>query len=110
MKPVCTYCNDTHKMHIEDRGDFMCTRCPTPCQACRAYGTGAFCHATSCVCRCHRRVTDTRIADLKLCLLRAIDRWQTDQDVIDQFDASEIILALNQTAVTVALRATEDDD
>lgn len=31
----------------------MCTRCPVPCQECRAGGTGAFCGKTPCGCQCH---------------------------------------------------------
>lgn len=50
--PVCSTCNDTHRMTLRDR-DVMCTRCPTPCQGCRAGGTGAFCATTPCACRCH---------------------------------------------------------
>jgi hypothetical protein len=53
--PVCDACNDTHRVHMEDLGDVMCTRCPTPCQQCRAGGTGAFCATTPCSCACHQR-------------------------------------------------------
>lgn len=31
----------------------MCTRCPTPCQKCRAGGNGPYCENTPCVCVCH---------------------------------------------------------
>lgn len=39
----------------------MCTRCPVPCQECRAGGTGAFCGKTPCECQCHdpRRVRES---------------------------------------------------
>lgn len=57
--PICETCNDTHRMEI--RGDQMvpCTRCPTPCQRCRAGGTGAFCERTPCACACHAKATTT---------------------------------------------------
>jgi hypothetical protein len=49
---ACSTCDDTHVMHL--RGDaVMCTRCPVPCQKCRAGGTGAFCERTPCACECH---------------------------------------------------------
>ena len=60
MSPVCETCNDTHLMpYGGDR--VMCTRCPVPCQRCRAGGTGAFCGKTLCECQCHydqRRVRE----------------------------------------------------
>ena len=57
---MCSTCNDTHLMSYgEDR--VMCTRCPVPCQKCRAGGTGAFCGKTPCECQCHdqRRVRES---------------------------------------------------
>lgn len=50
---VCDHCKDTHLMPMEDRY-VPCTRCPTPCQKCRAGGYGAFCEQTPCDCECHR--------------------------------------------------------
>jgi hypothetical protein len=32
---------------------WMCTRCPVPCQQCRAGGNGPFCERTPCYCECH---------------------------------------------------------
>jgi hypothetical protein len=46
---VCSTCNDTHRMPFGGE-EVMCTRCPVPCQKCRA---GAFCEATPCGCACH---------------------------------------------------------
>lgn len=52
---VCSTCNDTHRMHMEDRDrDVPCTRCPLPCQSCRQGGLGAYCGETPCRCACHR--------------------------------------------------------
>ncbi len=54
---VCTTCNDTHIMVMGEGGyderEVMCTRCPVPCQKCRAGGNGAFCERTPCSCACH---------------------------------------------------------
>lgn len=54
VKSVCSRCNDTHRMELNER-IVMCTKCPTPCKACRAGGNGAYCGATPCACECHRR-------------------------------------------------------
>ncbi len=51
--PVCAACGDTHRVHVEDHGERMCTRCPTPCQKCRAGGNGPYCEHTPCGCECH---------------------------------------------------------
>lgn len=52
--PVCSTCNDTHRMPFgEDHADVMCTRCPTPCRRCRAGGNGPYCATTPCACLCH---------------------------------------------------------
>ncbi len=53
--PICSVCNDTHRVPApEDRGgEWMCTSCPVPCQACRAGGTGPFCEKAPCACACH---------------------------------------------------------
>ena len=58
MSVTCDNCKDTHLVyHVdevgESRGPFMCTRCPVPCQRCRAGGIGAFCGSTPCACVCH---------------------------------------------------------
>jgi hypothetical protein len=53
--PVCSTCNDTHAMTLGDR-TVMCTRCPTPCQSCRAGGVGPFCGSTPCTCECHAKI------------------------------------------------------
>lgn len=53
---VCSTCNDTHQMPFGGDGDrrmVMCTRCPTPCQHCRAGGNGPYCENTPCSCVCH---------------------------------------------------------
>lgn len=50
MSAVCEDCNDTH---VRSDGH-MCTRCPVPCQRCRAGGNGPFCSSTPCPCACHR--------------------------------------------------------
>ncbi len=53
-KPVCSHCNDTHRMLLEEQGrEVMCTHCPTPCQACRKDGNGAYCAEAQCPCACH---------------------------------------------------------
>jgi hypothetical protein len=53
--PVCKTCKDMQRVYSERYGAFIpCTRCPVPCQKCRAYGTGAFCQNTPCDCACHR--------------------------------------------------------
>lgn len=52
--PVCATCSDTHMMPFDDR-EVMCTRCPVPCQLCRAGGNGPFCENTPCDCACHTR-------------------------------------------------------
>lgn len=49
--PVCSTCNDTHRMPLVDR-EVMCTHCPTPCENCRA---GPYCGKTPCTCECHRQ-------------------------------------------------------
>lgn len=54
--PVCSTCDDTHRMTLRDR-EVMCTFCPFPCQACRAGGNGPFCSSTPCGCECHRVAT-----------------------------------------------------
>lgn len=52
--PVCNHCSDTHLMPFGDPcRSVPCTRCPVPCQKCRAGGTGAFCEHTPCACECH---------------------------------------------------------
>lgn len=52
---VCETCNDTHRMHTEERGDVPCTRCPVPCRACQGAGQSAYCATTPCACACHER-------------------------------------------------------
>ena len=62
--PVCTHCNDTHRMELRDR-IVACTHCPTPCETCRA-GLLAYCKSAPCSCVCHeapRRVTADTITD-----------------------------------------------
>lgn len=55
--PICSTCGDTHMMTLHsdvgDEREVMCTRCPTPCQECRAGGNGPFCGSTPCDCPCH---------------------------------------------------------
>lgn len=51
--PVCSRCKDTHFVEA-DVGRQMCTRCPVPCQKCRAGGNGPYCETTPCSCECHR--------------------------------------------------------
>lgn len=55
--PICTACNDSHKMivldHYEQECTQMCTGCPLPCQKCRAGGNGPYCTNTPCDCGCH---------------------------------------------------------
>jgi len=48
----CSSCKDTRTMTLREQ-EVMCTRCPTPCQGCRASGNGPFCETTPCPCRCH---------------------------------------------------------
>ncbi len=58
-KYVCETCRDTHVMTLHREGDpskdreVMCTRCPVPCQRCRAGGNGPYCAKTRCACACH---------------------------------------------------------
>lgn len=56
--PDCKTCNDTRTMHIEDRGDFMCTHCPSPCKDCGKVNS-AYCTTVPCVCACHRKNNQT---------------------------------------------------
>jgi hypothetical protein len=56
--PICSRCNDTHRMPASDPGPFgdgtwMCTGCPVPCQRCRGGGNGPYCANTPCSCECH---------------------------------------------------------
>jgi hypothetical protein len=53
LAAVCTTCNDTHMMQFGERHPVTCTRCPVPCQKCRAGGNGPFCSRTPCACSCH---------------------------------------------------------
>lgn len=52
--PVCSRCNDTHRMG-PDGAPFMCTMCPVPCQECSSGGNGPYCETTPCKCACHAR-------------------------------------------------------
>lgn len=53
---VCDRCGDTHTMwHSVLERHVGCTFCPTPCEACREGGTGAYCAATPCPCKCHAK-------------------------------------------------------
>jgi hypothetical protein len=64
-EPVCKRCNDTHLMTRGEEGherEVMCTFCPTPCEACRAGGFGAFCEKTPCECACHVKTAQERPA------------------------------------------------
>ena len=53
---VCATCNDSHTMTLRGRV-VPCTRCPTPCEACRSrtpgFGPGAYCVVPMCTCTCH---------------------------------------------------------
>jgi hypothetical protein len=49
--PVCSTCDDTHRMSIGG-ASVSCTRCPVPCEACRGSLT-AYCTTTPCACSCH---------------------------------------------------------
>lgn len=53
-EPVCSTCNDTHKMGLGERM-VMCTACPYPCDRCRLGGRGAYCSETPCACSCHSK-------------------------------------------------------
>lgn len=54
---VCKFCEDTHVMTLWEPGSdervVPCTRCPVPCQKCRAGGKGAYCARPRCRCACH---------------------------------------------------------
>lgn len=52
-KVVCTTCNDTHYMNVDER-HVMCTQCPIPCEGCCGPPSGAFCEYTPCFCECHK--------------------------------------------------------
>lgn len=67
---TCSTCNDTHVMELSYR-DAMgarvpCTRCPTPCEACRGRtpgcGPSAYCATTPCACDCH---DETRVSNVE---------------------------------------------
>jgi hypothetical protein len=53
--PVCSTCNDTHRMTLGERlGHVPCTHCPRPCRACAGdNGRLAYCAKTPCPCACH---------------------------------------------------------
>jgi hypothetical protein len=75
--PVCSVCNDTHRMELRDR-DVMCTHCPTPCQDCRAGGNGPYCETTPCSCSCHReRKADVEYNATSTALLWFHERMRT---------------------------------
>ncbi|CAB4126916.1 hypothetical protein UFOVP75_44 [uncultured Caudovirales phage] len=59
LHPVCSHCNDTHKMELHD-ATVMCTRCPIPCRKCQVGGNGPYCTTTPCGCECHGHKTDLR--------------------------------------------------
>lgn len=50
--PVCSTCSDTHVMPFRD-GTAPCTRCPTPCDKCRAGVGRPYCAQPRCTCGCH---------------------------------------------------------
>lgn len=50
---TCNTCQDSHQMNSSSGYKVMCTRCPIPCQGCRANGNGAYCSTTPCSCKCH---------------------------------------------------------
>lgn len=50
--PICTQCNDTHRIHRESGTTVACAWCPVPCERCRQK-LGAFCASTPCACSCH---------------------------------------------------------
>lgn len=56
-RTTCSTCGDKHEMvlrrDVQEARFVMCTRCPVPCQKCRAGGNGPFCENTPCVCLCH---------------------------------------------------------
>ena len=54
-KPVCSTCNDTHRMSFGERDDVSCTRCPTPCERCRRPFGAPYCETTPCACSCHAK-------------------------------------------------------
>lgn len=56
---VCSTCNDTHRMLLAG-SEVMCTRCPKPCQRCRAGGNGPYCEVTPCPCACHGATDELR--------------------------------------------------
>lgn len=55
-KPICSTCNDTHRMTLHkqngDEQEVPCTSCPVPCEQCRQF-LGPFCAKTPCACSCH---------------------------------------------------------
>ena len=58
VRPVCSRCEDTHRVWSSAREQYeMCTSCPTPCQECRS---GAYCQKTPCACGCHRKKPPAR--------------------------------------------------
>lgn len=58
---ACGDCLDGHRVWSYKRETWeMCTRCPTPCQTCRAGGTGPYCAATPCGCACHAKPAPDR--------------------------------------------------
>lgn len=51
--PICSRCNDTHRIiNSRGRGKF-CSDCPIPCVECADGSAGAFCKETPCSCSCH---------------------------------------------------------
>jgi hypothetical protein len=77
---ICAACNDTHRRHLEGRGDVMCTRCPTPCRNCaRDDGRGVYCAETPCACACHNHKTNHDADNCRALLTRIVKYAKEDK-------------------------------
>jgi hypothetical protein len=93
----CSRCRDTHQVETE-RGQQMCTSCPTPCDECRGLmkdgGFTAYCGSTPCRCGCHVRRAQA---------LEALIHPGTTMEETDEEWLRRTVSELTTVAVTVTV-------